>query len=124
MPVGPRGVPRFVPSSEDGGSGGAHRRGHMPTLEGWIAKRPRTVPSEFLDHLNTEVPLDADVLLAEAERGLERSLEAQPDEPHERAFDLLRADALITYACQGILVEDKDPRERLRLLAARLSRGG
>lgn len=128
MPAGPRDVPRNAPSSKEEVGSGTSGLGTLgstapDTLGGWVAGRPSPVPGEFLEHLNVTLPFETRALVADAEQGLEASLGDPSEEPHARAFDLLRADALVTYACQRIVQENERPDEALRLLALRLSRG-
>lgn len=95
------------------------------TAPGWIGSSRPEVPPELMPWL-AGAPEDADVRgLAEAAlEALERS-EATPRgeaDDRSRAFHLLAADALLTYACQAALTDPR-PADRFLELARLVSTG-
>lgn len=85
-------------------------------LEGWLAKRrpPSSVP---LTRWTSRAPSDPDMtpvrsLMSVGRQALEAALE-RPGRVRDSAFELLAADALITYACEAALDTD-DPEASLK----------
>ena len=92
------------------------------TLEGWLGRRVPEVPSVFLPRLSGRggSPVSPDALGHLGEEALTRSLD-HPGRDREGAFDLLVADAFITYACE-ILCEAEDPEMGMEELLEKLGK--
>lgn len=83
----------------------------MTTLGGWLDARAPAAPAELaarlrgrLDASATEATIIAD--LGEAARASLVHARTGPSSDRDRAFDLLLADALLTYACEAALDEE------------------
>lgn len=81
----------------------------MSSLERWLAGRSPRPPAELEEALSAEGDADvqgpearAEVLGERARARLLRALE-EPGRVRESAFELLAADALLTYACEAAL---------------------
>jgi hypothetical protein len=75
-------------------------------LEAWIRSRIPGVPDEFLPYLlrGRGGPVDPWGLVARGEAALRRALET-PGRVRSAAFDLLVADAFLTWACEAMAEE-------------------
>lgn len=102
-------------------------------VEAWLSGRLKRVPAELHQRLALDEAgsspsgggrggTDLDVAGELACRGLAFLTEAaaRPGRNRRAAFDLLAADAYITYACEAAL-EGPDPERRLRSLIARIA---
>jgi hypothetical protein len=90
------------------------------TLREWLAGRTPPVPEGFASWMSPERadgPATVEVLAHEAEQALELAADST-GRPRGGAFDLLRADGFLTYACECAL-EGDDPAARLSELVRR-----
>lgn len=100
----------------------------MSEVSGWLDGRIPAPPPELrrsldsaLDARGSDGGASASTLDALG-RGARACLEAsisRPGRVRESAFDLLTADALLTYACEAAL-ESEDPESTLRVLVSGL----
>lgn len=93
------------------------------TLREWLEARTPPVPRAFGEWVLPEEPeaeAGVEPLVREAEAALARALSPE-GRPRDGAFDLLAADAFVTYACEAALQED-DPLEVLHGMVRRLTR--
>lgn len=85
----------------------------MPDLRPWLGARRPPAPADLAERVRrsvTEHPADADrvtALVRAASDPLDAA-RANPGRVRESAFQLLAADALVTYACEAALEAD-DP---------------
>lgn len=90
------------------------------TVRGWLAGRTPPVPGDFAPWMEPgrpDEPATMDALAREAEEAL--TLAADPQgRTRGGAFDLLRADGYLTYACE-IALEGDDPARGLSELVRR-----
>jgi hypothetical protein len=94
-------------------------------FENWLRTRSPAVPPAFLPYLlrpGSEAPGEPD-LTSLALLALSRAL-AEPGKDRDGAFDLLTADALITYACEDVAEGEGDVRTGLRDILDRVGGGG
>lgn len=95
---------------------------------GWIRWARPPVPAAFRARMEGRKGIDGEerpspeALLRAAEVALVRSREAE-DAPRDGAFDLLAADALLTWAAEAAL-EDEDPLHALDELVRRVAEAG
>lgn len=82
----------------------------MSAVDAWLADRRPAAPRELSARMGTPAPGEEDggdeaVLPALTRRGLHGLDEARrrPGRVRESAYDLLTADALLTYACEAAL---------------------
>ena len=89
-------------------------------LESWLKRRKPPVPRIFLERLLAGGGGAASVveLSRRGEQALRTAL-GRPSEDRERAFQLLAADAFLTYACEA-LTDTEDVESGLGNLLARL----
>jgi hypothetical protein len=76
-------------------------------LEAWLSERTPEVPKQFLPHLlaaGGEASADPEQLGQIARECLVRAL-SRPGRDRGAAFDLLTADAFLTYACEALTEE-------------------
>jgi len=88
-------------------------------LREWLRTRRPEPPLDlapWLEDVTVEGPLDQ-VLISAGRSALERAM-ASPGRVRETAFDLLAADALLTYACEAALEADDPEAALLRTLEA------
>lgn len=91
----------------------------MSESRAWIARRYPRPPSDLDAEISSDVGEGdalAEELLAAARERLDAAL-ARPGRVRQSAFDLLAADALITYACEAVL-ESQDAMDALGSLFA------
>lgn len=90
------------------------------TLEMWLQEREPAVPGPFLPHLlgDPSVPPGVAELADLGEAALFRAL-GKPGRNRGAAFDLLAADAFLTYACEAG-AEEADVRACLTALLEHL----
>ncbi len=91
----------------------------MSALDSWLADRrpppPRDLQSSLrVDH--DDGPLE--VVLATAARISLDHARSRPGRIRENAFELLAADALLTYACEAALESEEPEAALLRVLVA------
>ncbi|MEM7415355.1 MAG: hypothetical protein AAF389_07660 [Gemmatimonadota bacterium] len=83
-------------------------------VRAWLDRQRPAPPPELVvaivRALDDVDPTDPDAL-SDASRTLLSAARARPGRVRESAFDLLAADALITYACIAML-DDEDPEAR------------
>ena len=74
------------------------------TLEVWLRDRKPRIPDQFLPHLlgSGDESNAAAGLVELGTEALGRALE-RPAGNHEAAFQLLAADAFLTYACEAVV---------------------
>ena len=85
-----------------------------PALKDWLRTRSPAVPPAFVPYLlkpETDGPGEPD-FTALALLALSRAL-AEPGKDRDGAFNLLAADALITYACESVAEGEGDIRAGL-----------
>lgn len=72
------------------------------TLEEWLKEREPKIPAPFLPHLFGVSPGPAGIenLIDSGEEALRRALQ-KTGQSRAGAFDLLAADAFLTYACEA-----------------------
>ena len=90
------------------------------TLRAWLAGRIPPVPRGFgpwMAPSRADESATVEALASEAEEALARAADPQ-GRPRRGAFDLLRADGYLTYACERAL-EGDDPAARLSELVRR-----
>jgi hypothetical protein len=90
------------------------------SLEKWLQEREPAVPALFLPYLLGDAvgPGDDEDLAKLGEEGLRRAL-MRPGRDRAAAFDLLAADAFLTYACEEALTE-RDGQGALRDILTRI----
>ena len=90
------------------------------TLEEWLKEREPTIPAPFLPHLLSvsSGPAGIENLITSGEEALRRALE-KTGRNRTAAFDLLAADAFLTYACEAVAT-DRDVRGSLETLLERI----
>lgn len=89
----------------------------MSELGTWVAGRRPQPPSDLQETLRQDVSggdVVTEPLLEAACERLDAAI-ARPERLRESAFDLLAADALVTYACEAAL-ESKEPMGALERL--------
>lgn len=91
----------------------------MSDIATWMAARRPAAPMDLgrWSHADAESGSMAERITSLARTALEESL-ARPGRIRGRAFQLLAADALITYACEAAL-EERDPPAALRAILLR-----
>ncbi len=94
-----------------------------PSLEVWLRGRVPPPPATFRGFVEPSRPDALATPEALAEAGVEALRRAEADEAaaHGGAFELLAADALITYACEAAL-DDADVDAALARVRAALSK--
>ena len=105
------------PPGRDGGA----REPADTSIGDWIDRRARPVPAELRPHLSATGPVSPDALLAAAEREVEGCAPGNPRD-REAAFELLAADAYVTYAC-ALATERGADASTLRGIARRVAHG-
>ena len=103
----------------------------MSTVNDWLASREPVPPPALMERLRAtlggelgrDAATAADVCLEAGERLLARVLEAEQAN-RDCAFDLLTADALVTYAFEAASAEPDRLGDLARDAMARLSRAG
>ncbi len=91
------------------------------TLEGWFKGRVPEIPVPFLPLLlpdSAAIPASVEELADRGERALRKALD-RPGRNRGAAFDLLAADAFLTYACEAT-TKGGEVGEGLTALLARL----
>lgn len=93
------------------------------TLQAWLDGRVPAPPADLRDHLSRELGVPGDesstqrtrALADAAEHALDRA-RGRPGRVRDSAFELLAADALITYACESALEEENPEAVLAKLL--------
>ena len=90
----------------------------MPDLAAWLEARRPSAPADLAERVTRsarEQPADVDRISALVREACDRldAARARPGRVRESAFELLAADALVTYACEAALETD-DPVVSLR----------
>ncbi len=73
------------------------------TLEEWLKECEPKIPAPFLPYLSgvSSGPAGIETLIASGEEALSRAL-GETGQNRAAAFDLLAADAFLTYACEAV----------------------
>jgi hypothetical protein len=80
------------------------------SLEDWLEEREPGIPAPFLPHLVGDPPGQAGLEeLTDLGVGALRRALLRPGRDRAAAFDLLAADAFLTYACEGATMEGNVP---------------
>lgn len=90
----------------------------MSAFDAWVARRTPRAPEDLEAQLSEAVGGRAASAesLADVARALLEAAVSRPGRVRESAFELLLADALVTYACEAAL-EQGDPTEVLGRLS-------